>query len=178
MRRNVDLLAIQAEGKLHEHACARSWPVPPANRHFQYYPRPHHRNAVARCPLPRAFSLIESHLRYRDFPDGSVLWDAGAPTERCTSALRRHLGGVPVKTQRHRSPSVGREAVAGLGAGLGQSDRYSGRHPDLRNTVLYIGVAACCSARQNEEIARVAAVCSTGSWPRPSSLPLQCGSSR
>jgi CRP-like cAMP-binding protein len=62
------------------------------------YPRPHQRNAVLAALSPRAFSILESHLRHRDFPEGSVLWDAGVPTERVYFPLSGIISVVlPVK---------------------------------------------------------------------------------
>src|SRR5260370_31093643 len=62
------------------------------------YPRPHHRNAVLAALSPRAFSMLESQLRHRDFAEGSVLWHAGAPTERVFFPLSGVISVVlPVK---------------------------------------------------------------------------------
>src|SRR6516225_8587437 len=123
------------------------------------YPRPHHRNAVLAALSPRAFSLLESHLRYRDFPEGSVLWDAGAPTERVYFPLCGIISMVlPVKDGSGiEVASVGREAVAGLGSGFGQARSVT----QGSGTFSYISASQlAAAARQNEEISRVAAICS------------------
>jgi CRP-like cAMP-binding protein len=127
------------------------------------YPRPHHRNAVLAALSPRAFSLLESHLRYRDFPEGSVLWDAGAPTERVYFPLSGIISVVlPVKDGSGiEVASVGREAVAGLGSGLGQARSVTQGVTLISGTLSYISASQlAAAARQNEEIGRIAAVCS------------------
>lgn len=127
------------------------------------YPRPHHRNAVLAALTPRAFSLLESHLRYRDFPDGSVLWDAGAPTERVYFPLSGIISVVlPVRDGSGiEVASIGREAVAGLGAGFGQGRSVTQGVTLISGTFSYISASQlAAAARQNEEIARVAATCS------------------
>jgi CRP-like cAMP-binding protein len=125
------------------------------------YPRPHHRNAVLAALSPRAFALLESHLRYRDFPEGSVLWDAGAPTERVYFPLSGVISMVlPVKDGSGiEVASVGREAVAGLG--LGQSRSLTQGITLISGTLSYISATQlAAAARQNEEISRVTAICS------------------
>jgi len=126
------------------------------------YPRPHHKNAVLAALSPRAFSLIESHLRHRDFPEGSVLWDAGAPTERVYFPLSGVISVVlPVKDGSGiEVASVGREAAAGLGYGSGQSRSITQGMTLISGTFSYMSASQLASAaRQNEEIARVAATC-------------------
>ena len=125
------------------------------------YPRPHHRNAVLAALSPRAFSLLESHLRYRDFPEGHVLWDAGAPTERVFFPLSGIISVVlPVKDGSGiEVASVGREAVAGLGAGQARSVTQGTTL--ISGTFSYISASQlAAAARQNEEIGRIAAICS------------------
>jgi CRP-like cAMP-binding protein len=110
---------------------------------------------------PRAFALLESHLRYRDFPEGSVLWDAGAPTERVYFPLSGVISVVlPVKDGSGiEVASVGREAAAGLG--FGQSRSVTQGVTLISGTLSYISATQlAAAARQNEEISRVAAICS------------------
>ena len=127
------------------------------------YPRPHHRNAVLAALSPRAFALLESHLRYRDFPEGSVLWDAGAPTERVYFPLSGIISVVlPIKDGSGiEVASVGREAVAGLGSGFGQARSVNQGITLISGTLSYISASQlAAAARQNEEIGRFAAICS------------------
>ena len=117
------------------------------------YPRPHHRNAVLAALSPRAFSLLETHLRYRDFPEGSVLWDAGAPTERVYFPLSGIISVVlPVKDGSGiEVASVGREAVAGLGSGFGQARSVTQGMALVSGTFSYISASQlAAAARQNE----------------------------
>jgi CRP-like cAMP-binding protein len=127
------------------------------------YPRPHHRNAVLAALSPRAFSLLETHLRYRDFPEGSVLWDAGVPTERVYFPLSGIISVVlPVKDGSGiEVASIGREAVAGLGSGLGQYRSVTQGVALISGTFSYIPTSQlAAAAKQNEEIGRAAAICS------------------
>jgi CRP-like cAMP-binding protein len=127
------------------------------------YPRPHHRNAVLAALSQRAFSLLETHLRYRDFPEASVLWDAGAPTERVYFPLSGIISVVlPVKDGSGiEVASVGREAVAGLGCGIGQPRSVTQGITLISGTFSYISASQlAAAARQNEEIGRITAICS------------------
>ncbi len=126
------------------------------------YPRPHHRNAVLAALSPRAFSMLESHLRHRDFAEGSVLWDAGAPTERVFFPLSGVISVVlPVKDGSGiEVASVGREAVAGLSYGSGQFRSVTQGTTLISGTFSYMSASALANAaKQNDEIARVAAIC-------------------
>ena len=126
------------------------------------YPRPHHRNAVLAALSPRAFQILEAHLRHRDFPEGSVLWDAGAPTERVYFPLSGVISVVlPVKDGSGiEVASVGREAVAGLGYGWGQLRSVTQGITLISGTFSYMSASALANAaKQNDEIARVAAIC-------------------
>ncbi len=126
------------------------------------YPRPHQRNAVLAALSPRAFAILESHLRHRDFPEGSVLWDAGVPTERVFFPLSGIISVVlPVKDGLGiEVASVGREAAAGLGYGSGQFRSVTQGITLISGTFSYISAQALASAaRQNEEIARITAIC-------------------
>ncbi len=126
------------------------------------YPRPHHRNAVLAALSPRAFSMLESQLRHRDFAEGSVLWDAGAPTERVFFPLSGVISVVlPVKDGSGiEVASVGREAVAGLSCGSGQFRSVTQGITLISGTFSYMSASALANAaKQNDEIARVMAIC-------------------
>ena len=126
------------------------------------YPRPHHRNAVLAALSSRAFSFLESHLRHRDFLEGSVLWDAGAPTERVYFPLSGIISVVlPVKDGLGiEVASVGREAAAGLGYGSGPFRSVTQGITLISGTFSYMSATALANvARQNDEIARVVATC-------------------
>ena len=126
------------------------------------YPRPHQRNAVLAALSPRAFSILESHLRHRDFPEGSVLWDAGVPTERVYFPLSGIISVVlPVKDGLGiEVASVGREAAAGLSYGSGQLRSVTQGITLISGTFSYMSAQALANAaRQNEEIARITAIC-------------------
>ncbi|HKD28050.1 MAG TPA: Crp/Fnr family transcriptional regulator [Xanthobacteraceae bacterium] len=126
------------------------------------YPRPHHRNAVLAALSPRAFSILEAHLRHRDFSEGAVLWDAGAPTERVYFPLSGVISVVlPIKDGSGiEVASVGREAVAGLGYGWGQFRSVTQGITLISGTFSYMSASALANAaKQNDEIAHVAAIC-------------------
>jgi CRP-like cAMP-binding protein len=126
------------------------------------YPRPHQRNAVLAGLSPRAFAVLEPHLRHRDFAEGSVLWDAGVPTERVYFPLSGIISVVlPVKDGVGiEVASVGREAAAGLGYGSGQFRSVTQGMTLISGTFSYVLASALANAaRQNEEIARVTAIC-------------------
>jgi CRP-like cAMP-binding protein len=108
--------------------------------------------------------MLESHLRHRDFAEGSVLWDAGAPTERVFFPLSGVISVVlPVKDGSGiEVASVGREAVAGLsyGYGPGQFRSVTQGITLISGTFSYMSASALANAaKQNDEIARVAAIC-------------------
>ena len=126
------------------------------------YPRPHHRNAVLAALSPRAFAILESHLRHRDFSEGSVLWDAGAPTERVYFPLSGVISVVlPVKDGSGiEVASIGREAAAGLSYGSAQFRSVTQGITLISGTFSYISASVLASAaKQSDEIARVAAIC-------------------
>ena len=126
------------------------------------YLRPHHRNAVLAALSPRAFSMLEPHLRHRDFAEGSVLWDAGVPTERVYFPLAGVISVVlPVKDGSGiEVASVGREAVAGLSYGPGQFRSVTQGITLITGTFSYMSATALANAaKQNDEIARVVAIC-------------------
>jgi CRP-like cAMP-binding protein len=125
------------------------------------YPRPHHRNAILAALSPRAFSILEAHLRHRDFPEGSVLWDAGAPAERVYFPLSGIISVVlPVKDGSGiEVASVGREAVAGLGYGSGSRSITQGVTL-ISGTFSYMSATQLANAaKQNEELGRLATTC-------------------
>jgi CRP-like cAMP-binding protein len=112
---------------------------------------------------PRAFSLLESHLRYRDFPEEHVLWDAGVPTERVYFPLSGVISVVlPIKDGSGiEVASVGREAAAGLGFGPGPSRSVTQGVTLISGTFSYISASQlAAAARQNEELGRIMAICS------------------
>jgi len=126
------------------------------------YPRPHHRNAVLAALSSRAFSIIESHLRHRDFAEGSVLWDAGVPTERVYFPLSGVISVVlPVKDGSGiEVASIGREAAAGLSYGPAQFRSVTQGITLISGTFSYISSSALASAaKQCDEIARAAGIC-------------------
>jgi CRP-like cAMP-binding protein len=125
------------------------------------FTRPHHRNAALGALSARAFSLLEAHLRHRDFSEGSVLWDAVAPTERVYFPLSGIISVVlPIKDGSGiEVASIGREAVAGLGYGFGQSRSITQGVTLISGTFSYMSASQLANAaRQNEEIARVTAI--------------------
>jgi CRP-like cAMP-binding protein len=124
-------------------------------------PSLYHRNAALAVLSPWAFSLLEPHLRYRDFHEGSVLWDAGAPTERVYFPLSGIISVLlPMKDGSSLEvASVGREAVAGLGYPLGQFRSVTRGITLISGTLSYISASQfAAAARQNEEIARFASI--------------------
>jgi CRP-like cAMP-binding protein len=125
------------------------------------YPRLHHKNAVLAALSPRAFSMLESHLRHRDFSEGSVLWDAGTPTERVYFPQTGVISAVlPVKDGSGiEVASVGREAAAGLSPGSGQFRSVTQGVTLISGTFSYMSASVLANAaKQSDEIARVAAI--------------------
>jgi CRP-like cAMP-binding protein len=125
------------------------------------YPRPHHKNALLAALSSRAFSLLETHLRHRDFPEGSVLWDAGAPSERVYFPLSGIISVVlPVKDGSGiEVASIGREAAACVSYWSGQARSITQGITLIAGTFSYISASAlAAAARQNEEIGRLVAI--------------------
>lgn len=124
--------------------------------------RPLHRNGVLTALSSNALSVLEPHLRHRDFEEGSVLWEAGEQTDRVYFPMSGMIsialpiengGGVEVA-------SVGREGAAGIDYGLGQSPSLTQGVVQIAGTFSHMSVLQFANAaRQNDEIDRVAAVC-------------------
>lgn len=124
------------------------------------HPRTHHRNAALAVLSPRAFSILEPHLRQRDFAEGSVLWDAGAPTERVYFPSSGIISVVlPIKDGCGiEVATVGREGAAGLGHGSGQLRAVTQGITLISGTFSYMSAVQFANAvRQSEEIERLAA---------------------
>jgi len=124
--------------------------------------RPLHRNGALAALSSSAFSVLEPHLRHRDFEEGSVLWEAGEQTARVYFPLSGVIsivlpvkdgGGVEVAT-------VGREGTAGIDYGLGQTQSLTQGVTQIAGTFSYMSALQFANAaRQNDEIDRVAVIC-------------------
>jgi Crp-like helix-turn-helix protein len=123
---------------------------------------PRHRNAVLAALSLSAFSVLEPHLRHRDFQERCVLWRAGEPLDRVyfpwsgMIAITLPIGiniGIEVA-------SVGREGAAGIDYGVGQSTSMTQGVTQMAGTFSYMPASSFASAaRKNAEIGRLAAVC-------------------
>src|SRR5260221_9571494 len=124
--------------------------------------RPLHRNGALAALSSSAFSVLEPHLRHRDFEEGSVLWEAGEQTARVYFPLSGVIsivlpvkdgGGVEVAT-------VGREGTVGIDYGLGQTQSLTQGVTQIAGTFSYMSALQFANAaRQNDEINRVAVIC-------------------
>jgi CRP-like cAMP-binding protein len=121
-----------------------------------------HRNAALAALSSSAFSLLEPHLRYRDFEEGAVLWDAGEQVDRVYFPLSGIISIVlPVKDGCGiEAASVGQEGWAGIDYRLGQSQSVTQGITQIAGMFSYVSALQFVSAaRQNDEIDHVAAIC-------------------
>jgi CRP-like cAMP-binding protein len=121
-----------------------------------------HRSGVLTALSSNAFSVLEPHLRHRDFEEGSVLWEAGDQIDRVYFPLSGMVSIVlPVKDSSGiEVATVGREGAAGIDCGLGQAQSLTQGVVQIAGTFSYMSALQFANAaRQNDEIDRVAAVC-------------------
>ena len=124
--------------------------------------RLHQRNAALATLSSSAFSILEPHLRQRDFEEGSVLWDVGEQFDRVYFPLSGIISIVlPVKDGCWiEVASVGQEGAAGINYGLGQAQSATQGVAQVAGTFCYISAPQFASAaRQSDEIDYFAATC-------------------
>jgi CRP-like cAMP-binding protein len=121
-----------------------------------------HRNGALAALSSSAFSILEPHLRSRDFEEGSVLWDAGESSNRAYFPLSGVISiVVPVKDGGGiEVASVGYEGAAGIDCESGHHHSVTQGVTQVAGTFSYMSAVQFASAaRQNEEIGHVAAIC-------------------
>src|SRR5215471_283067 len=121
-----------------------------------------HRNGALAALSSTAFSILEPHLRFRDFEEGSLLWDAGEQASRVYFPLSGVISiVVPVKDGSGiEVASVGYEGGAGVDCELGQHQSVNQGITQVAGTFSYMSASQFASAaRQDDEIGHVVAVC-------------------
>jgi len=123
---------------------------------------PHQQNAALAALSSSAFSILEPHLRYREFEEGAVLWNAGEQVDRVYFPLSGMISIVmPIKDGCGiEVAGVGQEGAAGIDYRLGQSQSVTQGITQIAGMFLYMSALQfAAAARQNDEIDHLAAIC-------------------
>src|SRR5581483_4980799 len=123
-------------------------------------PAMRHRNGnrVLAALSPRAFALLEPHLNWREFAQGTMLWDAG---ENVPRVYFPHAGlislTIPVRERRGvEVASIGRESAAGATAAFDEAPSTTRAVVDVGGPISSLPRAAFVKAAEaDEEIGRL-----------------------